>query len=190
MPPLAALLLAPVLLNLACGKTINTYAGPYIAYATRFDPCPSDGTFAINLRPSHFHPAKPFERQTVSGNFTILTPFDDSYWVRGQMAVRSNNQWKENAFVFNYPTGACRVLRDHIPDFFTMVARGIHATNGPCRLEASGTNEVDKVPISWDFPKFKIMPYGRYKFTIRFGDVTSTRFCTEVDCTIIPKPTI
>ncbi|XP_034253668.1 uncharacterized protein LOC117652687 [Thrips palmi] len=193
MPPLAALLLPPFFLlnpDLVCSKTINTFAGPYISYTTRFDPCPSDGTFAINLRPSHFHPARPFERQTVSGNFTILSPFDETYWLRVDMAGRSNNQWKENAFIFNFPRGACSTLRDHLPDFFAMIAQGNPTKNVSCPLEASGTHEVKNEPTSWVFPKFKTMPYGRFKFTLRVGDDTNRapRFCTAVDMTNIPRP--
>lgn len=37
------------------------------------------------------------------------------------LAVRSNNEWKENAFVFNLPGGACSIVREHIPSFFSIV---------------------------------------------------------------------
>lgn len=46
--------------------------------------------------------------------------------------VRSNNQWKENAFVFSIP-GACSASREHIPDMFR-VAFGVRHRTGKCTV--------------------------------------------------------
>ena len=39
------------------------------------------------------------------------------------MAQRSNNEWKENALVFNFPNVGCTALREHIPDLFRVAAK-------------------------------------------------------------------
>ncbi|XP_034248649.1 uncharacterized protein LOC117649738 [Thrips palmi] len=137
MLPLRSVSLCMLLLLLYCDyghcKPLNTFAGPFIAYAHRFDTCPSDGTFVYNVRVSHFNPAKPFERQTVTGNASMKEDMNDSMWGR-----------------------------------FT----------------------VDNEPVSWEFPKFKVMPYGHYRLTIKMGPITSreVQLCCVVDCEVIPRP--
>lgn len=47
------------------------------------------------------------------------------------MDLRSNNQWKQNAFIFNFPDKACHNLRFHIPDLFRVAFRGT-SVRGKC----------------------------------------------------------
>lgn len=43
--------------------------------------------------------------------------------------------------------------------------------------------------IGWEYPHFKVMPYGRYLVMVKFGSSTSrnARMCFEVDSEIVPK---
>lgn len=50
---------------------------------------------------------------------------------------RSNNQWKENAFVFNLPA-ACSAIREHIPDLFRVMFGGL-SKRGPCHVPLAST---------------------------------------------------
>ncbi|XP_034238660.1 uncharacterized protein LOC117643713 isoform X3 [Thrips palmi] len=59
----------------AGSNTINSFAGPFIAFGHTFEPCPSDGSAMASIRASHFNPVKPFDRQMLTGymsaNFNI-----------------------------------------------------------------------------------------------------------------------
>ena len=50
------------------------------------------------------------------------------------MDKRSNNMWKENAFVFKFPTGLCSVIRKQIPEFYHVVFKRPRNDNTPCSL--------------------------------------------------------
>ncbi|XP_034231875.1 uncharacterized protein LOC117639920 isoform X2 [Thrips palmi] len=176
-------------------KAIKTFAGPYIAFGHTFDVCPSENLHVLNIRASHFNPFRPFELQVLVGNATFREDMMDNFWSQVHMAVRSNNQWKENAFVFNFPNVGCSAIRDHVPDLYRMLAKQSGASMDktvPCRLPA-GVWPFKNEPVNWSFPNFPIMPYGRYKFRVSARsnsnkDLRSLSACLEVDCEVIPRP--
>ncbi|XP_034239385.1 uncharacterized protein LOC117644225 [Thrips palmi] len=159
-------------------KYINSFAGPFIVVAHTIEPCPSDGSVVLMLRPSHFYPARPFDRQTLTGQMWSKHNLTDNLLAHVDMAVRSNNQWKDNAFVFKFPNSGCSVLRDHLPDMWRIMGHVV----------------VKNESVSWTFPHFPVMPYGRYKFRVvtRFMNKAAAipLSCLTVDCEIIPKPTV
>ncbi|XP_034241661.1 uncharacterized protein LOC117645510 [Thrips palmi] len=170
--------------------------GPFIAYARSFERCDSQEqyTYTLDLRPSHFNPARPFETQTVSGNMSMKKELDDNLWVRVSMALRSNNEWKENAFIFKFPGNACSSIREHLPAIFRLLSKATNTTPAKDRRQPCvfprGSHTIENEPMKWEFPKFKIMPYGRYKFRVQMGAVGSQEnlFCNWVDCEVIPRP--
>ncbi|XP_026283711.1 uncharacterized protein LOC113210098 isoform X3 [Frankliniella occidentalis] len=108
-------------------KIINSVIGPYIAYGERFYMCEPNNRLLPcrwNIRASHFNPYKPKELQRLTGNVTSTVTVNDDCWAKVVVDVRSNNQWKENAFVFNFNDGACRVLKENIPAFYKQVLKG------------------------------------------------------------------
>lgn len=52
--------------------------------------------------------------------------------IRVTLASRSNNQWKENAFVLNFKNKACSEWRTNMPDFCRKLFK--MADKGPCRI--------------------------------------------------------
>ncbi|XP_034241720.1 uncharacterized protein LOC117645547 [Thrips palmi] len=150
------------------GKRINTFAGPFIAFARSFGRCDSQETYTLDLRPSHFNPFKPFDLQTVSGNLSFKKELDDNVWIRVSMALRANNEWKENAFNFNFPGNACSTIREQLPSLFHLFAKATNSTPAKDRRQPCvflrGSNTIKNEPMKWEFPKFKIIPYARYKF--------------------------
>ncbi|XP_034256353.1 uncharacterized protein LOC117654209 [Thrips palmi] len=79
--PMIALLVLLVTPVARC-RFINAYAGPYISYADRVFECSDDGPKAqlqVHLRFSHFNRFKPYEKQTATGNVTLLQDVDDSH---------------------------------------------------------------------------------------------------------------
>ncbi|XP_052133640.1 uncharacterized protein LOC113217293 [Frankliniella occidentalis] len=109
------------------GKAFNSVLGPYISYGERFYMCeePNNRPLAWTwyLRATHFNPLKPNELQRLTGNLTIAdVPFDNSLWAKVIADVRSNNQWKENAFIFRFK-GAYRSLKQNIPGFYERVLK-------------------------------------------------------------------
>ncbi|XP_034256781.1 uncharacterized protein LOC117654311 [Thrips palmi] len=147
----------------------------------------------MSVRPSHFNPSRPFDRQTLTGYFKPKVNVTNNNWARVDLAVRSNNQWKDNAFVLNFRNSACSTMREHVPDFFRIVAKHSGATTdtkAPCVIPA-GHFAFKNESVAWTFPSFPVMPYGRYKFRATGGFSKSTAhpsFCVAVDCEVIPKP--
>ncbi|XP_034248437.1 uncharacterized protein LOC117649640 [Thrips palmi] len=172
------------------GKPLNTFAGTYIAFTHSFATCPSDGTFAMNLRCSHFNPAKPYEKQTLTGNYTLKEDLTDSMWARVTFAVWSNNEWKQNAFIINYPRRACTMVRELAPDLFRIMAPSQPQEKAaPCVIPAGMTIWKNE-PIAWEFPKMKVMPYARYLLHVEMGSNTSRtiKVCAEADSALMPRP--
>ncbi|XP_034231403.1 uncharacterized protein LOC117639643 [Thrips palmi] len=172
------------------GKSINSFAGPYIVYVNTFEMCPSDGTHTSHLRLSHFNPARPFSRQTLTGNVTLRKDFTDNYMIFVDLATRSNNQWKENAFIMNFPKVGCSTWREQVPEFFHFFANISGASedkNKPCRIPA-GEYIFKNEPMKWRTPNFKVMPYGRYRMRIKIRDGPTVVGCNELDCEAIPRP--
>ncbi|XP_052123625.1 uncharacterized protein LOC127749464 [Frankliniella occidentalis] len=171
-------------------KPINTLAGPYKIVVERFYTCQPDDrvpSWSWYMRASHFNPMKPKELQRVTGNFTIKPgPLDNSLWGKANMGVRSNNQWKENAFVGIFKNSACRHLKENIPGFFNAFFQSTE-TKGVCSVKP-GTYEINDVPIDWTFPKIPIMPYAHYRFNVSFGKDDILLGCFVVENRVIPKP--
>ncbi|XP_026287608.1 uncharacterized protein LOC113212944 [Frankliniella occidentalis] len=187
-----SLVLVP-LLALMCqegihGKGINSLMGPYVAYGERFYMCEANNTplpWRWNLRASHFNPHKPKELQRLTGNLTGSTSLDDSCWAKVIMDTRSNNQWKENAFMANFKNNACQTLKENIPGFYEKIFKT--QMKGACILKP-GVYEVNNTSVDWTFPKFAIMPYGHYRFRATVGKAESQYLCIVVECKLIPKP--
>ncbi|XP_034232191.1 uncharacterized protein LOC117640074 isoform X1 [Thrips palmi] len=170
-------------------KRINSFAGPYIAFAHSWESCPSDKTLELLFRPSHFSRSRPYDLQTISGNISFKGEITDNILTDADLAIWSNNQWKENAFIFRIPRSGCSVVRDDIPDFFRILTKYNGARRDPCVVPAAHS-VLKNEPVNWTFPHFPIMPYGRYRFQFR---ARKTRegpaiLCVSVDCEVIPKP--
>ncbi|XP_034247045.1 uncharacterized protein LOC117648586 [Thrips palmi] len=196
---LLSLLVGVLLLNgvgQVTSKAIHSFAGPYIAFVHTVFPCPSLRLAEVSVRASHFNPLKPFDKQTVQGYARSSYNVTDNFLTKVTMAVRSNNQWKENAFVFTFPNSGCTAIRDHLPDLFRVIAKHSGASmnkKDPC-LIPGGSYKFKNESVSWTAPHFPVMPYGRYKFHMAayFMNLTKAeaepRFCVSCDCEIVPKP--
>lgn len=56
--------------------------GPYIIYVEKMEMCERDhGASSTYIRVSHFKPAKPYQKQTLTGNITAINDFNDTFWV-------------------------------------------------------------------------------------------------------------
>lgn len=61
------------------------------------------------------------------------------------LAVRSNNQWKKNAFVFNSPHGACSFGRANLPGMMEASVGMDTTSRKPCLIP-----EVSAMSASWN----------------------------------------
>ncbi|XP_026285475.1 uncharacterized protein LOC113211339 [Frankliniella occidentalis] len=169
-------------------KAINSLIGPYIVHAERFYMCEPNSSllpWTLNLRGSHFNPYKPKELQLLTGNVTgVNGTLNDHGWMKIVMDIRANNQWKENAFVFNFQKSACRAAREHSPNFWKHILKG--EDRGPCILPP-GVYEAHNTPVDWSFPKFPSMPYGYWRFRLKFGKAQDLYGCWVIDAKTIPK---
>ncbi|XP_034252467.1 uncharacterized protein LOC117651944 isoform X2 [Thrips palmi] len=196
MAPFTALLMAPVLLSLPVhSKSINNFAGPYIVFGHRYDACQSEGTFLLQGRISHFNPKRPYDLQSFFGNITLKEDFKDDYWASATMAVRSNNQWKENAFVFNFPRKGCSAVREQMPDLYRLIAEvsgaAVADKAAPCVIPKGNFVIAEPRPVNATFPNIPVLKYGRYRYraTLRRTRTSpSLLACLELDCEVIPKP--
>ncbi|XP_026289006.2 uncharacterized protein LOC113213990 [Frankliniella occidentalis] len=171
------------------GKVLNNFMGPFIAYTERFSLCESNNQplpWRWHLRGTHFNPAKPRESQLLTGNITgEKYPLDNKSWAKVVIDVRSNNQWKENGFIFSFKDKACQNFKDHIPTVYELFFKK-NETKGECKIEP-GVYEVENGPIRWVFPKFPIGFYGHFRFKLMFGMDEIQYACMSVDCKTIPK---
>ncbi|XP_052121116.1 uncharacterized protein LOC127748984 [Frankliniella occidentalis] len=182
-----ALVALALLLPGGQGKAINSLAGPYTAYADRFYNCERKTAWAWYIRATHFNPLKPNELQLLTGNMTSERPVDDKCWLKVYLDTRSNNQWKENAFIFEFRDKACNTLQVHTPGFYNVFFGKEKKPKGaPCSI-GPGVFSVVETPIDWTFPKFLIMPYGNYKFRMTVGVGKEMVACLIVECHVIPK---
>ncbi|KAJ1523171.1 hypothetical protein ONE63_001062 [Megalurothrips usitatus] len=98
---------------------------------------------------------------------------------------RSNNQWKENAFVLHSKTMACTLAQANVPDVARIFFRGIK-----CPIPAVCTNFTNKFidePVAFVFPNAPIMPYGIWRFRTLSGLGGDTIGCWVVEAVTIPK---
>ncbi|XP_034240133.1 uncharacterized protein LOC117644631 [Thrips palmi] len=153
--------------------------------------CPSDGSAVVHLRASHFRPARPYDLQVITSNLSLTRDVEDNFWLYLDLAVRNNNEWKENAFIVKFANIGCTTIRDQAPGIYGIIAKSTGAPtdkNKRCFIP-KGQYDVNG-PVNWTLPNFPIMPYGRYRIHLRArGDPNSpVRYCAIVDCEAIPKP--
>ncbi|XP_052126705.1 uncharacterized protein LOC113206000 isoform X2 [Frankliniella occidentalis] len=179
MPFLLVLLVALMCQEGIHSKPLNSLIGPFIAYAERFYLCEPDNhplPWSWHLRVTHFNPYKPRELQLVTGNVTFAN-------IKVVADNWSNNQWKENAFIFYFRRNACQAVRTNIPGFYESVLK--KETKGACAVK--GVYEVNNTPVNWTFPNVPIMPYANYRLRIMLGKAENVHGCVAVDCKIVPK---
>ncbi|XP_026289822.1 uncharacterized protein LOC113214601 isoform X2 [Frankliniella occidentalis] len=175
------------------GKRYNSLVGPYVAYGELFYSCdPNNTTLPWNwhLRASHFNPYKPKELQLVTGNVTgVNVAIDDSCWAKVVVDLWSNNQWKENAFIFYFKNGACHALTDNMPGFYEQFFKTqmMQENKGRCIVKP-GVYKVNNTPVDWTFPRVPIIPYGRYRFRLSAGKAENVYGCVMADARTVPKP--
>ncbi|XP_052128313.1 uncharacterized protein LOC113211474 isoform X2 [Frankliniella occidentalis] len=167
------------------GKALNTVYGPYTAYTERFYNCERDNLpDQWHLRTTHFNPLKPREVQLLTGNLTVEEPIDDSCCgLKVILDTRSNNQWKENAFIFAYKSNVCRTIKENMPGFYNLFFK--KEVNGAC--VKPGVYQVNNAPIEWIFPNVPIMPYGQYRFRLMVHKPDHLIACIVVECRLVPK---
>ncbi|XP_034239136.1 uncharacterized protein LOC117644059 [Thrips palmi] len=182
------LVLGPHIAISKAGKAINSYAGKYIVYTDTFYMCDAENTWNWNLKTTHWNPAKPNELQRITGWLNgTLTTVTDANWVNILMDVRSNNQWKQNAFVFKFPNGACTTIKKQIPEFWNVIFKLPRSDKTPCSIPPQ-LYEVNDEPIAWLFPSVPIMPYGMYRFRLTSGLPGKPPVaCFVVECHTVPK---
>ncbi|XP_052124758.1 uncharacterized protein LOC127749672 [Frankliniella occidentalis] len=170
-----------------CGTTIYSAIGPYRAFTERFYECnPHPRPWRWHFRTTRFNPYKPKEIQLLTGNITLGNKsFDDSLPITVILDTRSNNQWKENAFIFTFKSRACTTIKTNIPVLYEQLFKK-REINGVCSHQP-GVYEVNNAPVEWIFPNFPMMPYGFYKFKIKFGTAENLIMCGVVECRIIPR---
>ncbi|XP_034251342.1 uncharacterized protein LOC117651412 isoform X2 [Thrips palmi] len=173
-------------------KNINTFAGPYITNVLRAESCPSVN-IQWSARLSHFNPQRPYDLQVLSGKFNISEDFGDNYALSVFLDKRSNNQWKENFFVYKFAKGGCSTFREHMPGLFNAVVKnsGLAVNKKTTCALPRGNFVVRNESVDWSFPSAPIMPYGRYRFRFVFqvaNDTDRTHMCGLVECIAIPKP--
>ncbi|XP_026284624.1 uncharacterized protein LOC113210729 isoform X2 [Frankliniella occidentalis] len=138
------------------------------------------------LRATHFNPLKPKELQRITGNVTATSgSFDNSDWLKVIADTRSNNQWKENAFVFKFNNGACRHFKINSPGFYGLLLKK-REVKGACVFKP-GVYEFNDAPLNWTFPNFPIIPYGQYRFRMMVGKAENLYACWVVEGRTIPK---
>ncbi|XP_052125610.1 uncharacterized protein LOC127749832 [Frankliniella occidentalis] len=186
-----ALLLVP--LAVMChegthGKRFNSLVGPFIASVDRYYMCEPNNRplpWRWHLRTTHFNPHKPKELQHLTGNITANETFDDSCWGRVILDAWSNNQWKENAFVFYFKNNGCKAFKENIPGLYDLVFKKTE-TKGTCKMKP-GVYELNNAPINWTYPKVPIMPYGHFRFRLTIGRAENLFACLVVECYTVPK---
>ncbi|XP_026286009.1 uncharacterized protein LOC113211750 isoform X2 [Frankliniella occidentalis] len=172
------------------GKVINSVIGPYIAYGERFYMCEPDNRplpWRWFLRATHFNPLKPKELQRVTGNVTATSgTLDDSGWVKVIVDTRSNNQWKENAYVFKFNNRACQTVKVNAPGIYEQLLKK-REVKGACMFKA-GVYEINDAPVDWSFPNVPILPYAQYRFRLMIGNAETLNACWVAEARVIPKP--
>ncbi|XP_052132008.1 uncharacterized protein LOC113209330 [Frankliniella occidentalis] len=141
----------------------------------------------VNLRASHFNPYKPKELQLLTGNVTgVNVTVDDGFWIKLMLALRSNNQWKDNYLVFTLNDKACTNFKVHMPGLYKILFGPNLNLKEECLLKP-GTYNVNNTPIDWTFPKFPVMPYGRFKVKLTMGKAEQLATCLFIELRHMPK---
>ncbi|KAJ1528379.1 hypothetical protein ONE63_006794 [Megalurothrips usitatus] len=100
---------------------------------------------------------------------------------------RSNNDWKANAFVFNFPSSACSSFYDNMPDISRIVFGGLTKPT-PCVRQ--GVFKFNDQPVNWTFPNVPVMPYGYWRLRFASGPKKAKQasICVIVEAHTIPQP--
>ncbi|XP_052126783.1 uncharacterized protein LOC127750141 [Frankliniella occidentalis] len=98
--------------------------------------------------------------------------------------IWSNNQWKENAYVFKF-SQPCRNFKENVPGFYEQLLRK-REVKGAC-LFRPGVYEINDAPMNWTFPNIPIMPYRQYRVRIMVGKAENLHACWVVECRTIPR---
>lgn len=167
---------------------IGWLQGPYVAYVEKMTSCENgstDGSWSMNSHVSHFNRYKPYEKQILSGNFTLNSSLDDTVWVNLRMDIRANNQWKPNAFVLKIQN-ACSTFRSNFRGVFNVVFKGVPQDN-PCSVPTGIYTFND--PVDWNFSSVPVFPYGFYLVTCNVGkkDSKISNLCLQGEMRFIPK---
>ncbi|XP_034232897.1 uncharacterized protein LOC117640487 [Thrips palmi] len=159
-----------LVISTAAGKKwLHSTAGPYRCIYKRMYNCPIgedgfEGATMYHIRPPRYNPFRPTDPQLLYGNITRTMPFNDTYWLKMSAAIWSNNQWKDNAIVYNYPEDACTLERKNDVNVYRLMYGKELSDKGPCFAQA-GTLILDGEPINGTgsgslFPQ---LPYGLYR---------------------------
>ncbi|KAE8737286.1 hypothetical protein FOCC_FOCC017251 [Frankliniella occidentalis] len=142
----------------------------------------------IYVRPSHFrNPAQvQTELQRMTGNITFHLPGNDSFWIYLKLDVRNNNQWKENAFVFNIPGGGCTAMRTYAPEAYQTVFKRDPNLRETCTFP-KGIHQINDMPLNFSFPKMAVMQYGHWRVQFTGGIRRRTTLCMMAEAKTLPK---
>ncbi|KAK3913375.1 Cathepsin D [Frankliniella fusca] len=164
--------------------------GPFYAYATKVYNCdvsrPEKILWRWHARFSHFKPARPLEPQRFTGNISGTTIFNDSYWGRLVLDSRSNNQWKENAFVFNFPSAACTALLQnagHMKQLLKPLVR-----DKPCAI-LPGVAVFNDQTLTQAYPNIPVLPYGEFRLRAmsNYVGISDPAACLATDFVVNPR---
>ncbi|XP_052124715.1 uncharacterized protein LOC127749667 [Frankliniella occidentalis] len=172
------------------GGVINSFAGPYIVYVERFYHCgpPYDKLpWKWNFHITRFNPKTPKEIQRLNGNITAGNgTYDNAGWAKLNLDIMSNNQWKENNFIFEFKKRGCQNMKDHVPFVYeAFFNKGKESKNAECKIEP-GFYDIKNAAMTWVFPKFPVMPYGHYRARFIAGNKIPFG-CWVAESRVIPR---
>ncbi|KAK3922891.1 Serine carboxypeptidase-like 2 [Frankliniella fusca] len=182
-----------VLLALSCSEEryIKSAVGPYIVVLKNVYNCEAYEQLAwsIKARISHFKPAHPFEPTRITGNVTGTVPLDDSLVSSFILDRRSNNQWKENALVINFPKGTgCSSIFVNGPYIASLL--GDLYSPSPCKVQP-GFHTFADMPVKIQHPNVPVFAYGEYRLHFLLSNIGKTHeplLCYSGEVNLIPKP--
>ncbi|XP_026281095.1 uncharacterized protein LOC113208356 [Frankliniella occidentalis] len=172
------------------GKAINSIMGPYIFYLERMYACEPQKQalpWRWYFRTTRFNPYKPREPQLLTGNMTGDAAVDDSCSGKIKAAVWSNNQWKENAFVFAFKNRVCTSLKENVPSVWDLFFKSREEKGDVGCTIKTGFYEYDNVPLRLVFPKVPVLTYGRYRVTVTASKAGDLYHCMEAEGRVTPK---
>ncbi|XP_052129051.1 uncharacterized protein LOC113202244 [Frankliniella occidentalis] len=174
---------------LVVGKNIPSFAGPYMVVLISAYDCPDNLDYfdSVNMRFSHFNPAAPYQKQRAYGNSTFKTDYDDRRWGSVIADIRSNNQWKLNAFHFNKTKNNCSDCRKDSPQWFRAMYNQDPNAPGPC-LVKKGLYIMNGTAVDhFNAPRIPVLPYGHYRLRAINGIQNRMLGCMMSEIKVIPK---
>ncbi|XP_052129193.1 uncharacterized protein LOC127750765 [Frankliniella occidentalis] len=180
-----------LLLAFACidGRWMNSNIGPYIPVFLKFRECAIgengyDGSSRYVITFTRFNPYKRNELQKSSTNYTFSQPLNDSYWQRLVFDLWSNNEWKPNALILNYPSKSCSMMKRNRGKYFANVFK--EDVSGGCVVPNGSYHILNHDPRMLSFPQ---LPYGRYRVLLTNGLPwrKGCMLCAYLETDIIPE---